>query len=129
MKEKSQRQIRVENLVRQEVSSAIVRDLNGYLPSPVSVVRVDVSKDLRYATVFFSCVDANADVKEVLYVLKEAAPHLNRQLGRVIHTKYTPRLRFRHDDSFDHAHDINRIFHEKIKYSEQTLAENREDEE
>jgi ribosome-binding factor A len=117
MKEKSQRQIRVENLVRQEVSSAIVRDLNGYLPSPVSVVGVDVSKDLRYATVYFSCVDQNADVDEVLYVLKEAAPHLNKQLGRVIQTKYTPRLRFRHDDSFNYAHDINKIIHEKIHYA------------
>tara|TARA_Y100001960_G_C14461549_1_gene722316 strand:- start:308 stop:682 length:375 start_codon:yes stop_codon:yes gene_type:complete len=118
MKEKSQRQIRVENLVRQEVSSAIVRDLNGYLPSPVSVVGVDVSKDLRYATVYFSCVDQNADVDEVLYVLKEAAPHLNKQLGRVIQTKYTPRLRFRHDESFNYAHDINKIIHEKIHYAE-----------
>ena len=118
MKEKSQRQIRVENLVRQEVSSAIVRDLNGYLPSPVSVVGVDVSKDLRYATVYFSCVDQNADVNEVLYVLKEAAPHLNKQLGRVIQTKYTPRLRFRHDESFNYAHDINKIIHEKIHYAE-----------
>ena len=118
MKEKSQRQIRVENLVIQEVSSAIVRDLNGYLPSPVSVVGVDVSKDLRYATVYFSCVDQNADVNEVLYVLKEAAPHLNKQLGRVIQTKYTPRLRFRHDESFNYAHDINKIIHEKIHYAE-----------
>lgn len=118
MKEKSQRQIRVENLVRQEVSSAIVRDLNGYLPSPVSVVGVDVSKDLRYATVYFSCVDASADVDEVLYVLKEAAPHLNKQLGKVIQTKYTPRLRFRHDDSFNYAHDINEIIHKKIHYAE-----------
>ncbi len=118
MKEKSQRQIRVENLIRQEVSSAIVRDLNGYLPSPVSVVGVDVSKDLRYATVYFSCVDQNADVNEVLYVLKEAAPHLNKQLGRVIQTKYTPRLRFRHDESFNYAHDINKIIHEKIHYAE-----------
>ena len=118
MKEKSQRQIRVENLIRQEVSSAIVRDLNGYLPSPVSVVGVDVSKDLRYATVYFSCVDQNADVDEVLYVLKEAAPHLNKQLGRVIQTKYTPRLRFRHDESFNYAHDINKIIHEKIHYAE-----------
>ena len=119
MKEKSQRQIRVENLVRQEVSSAIVRDLNGYLPSPVSVVSVDVSKDLRYATVFFSCVDQNADVDEVLYVLKEAAPHLNKQLGKVIQTKYTPRLRFRYDESFDYAHDINTILNEKVHYSKQ----------
>tara|TARA_Y100001960_G_scaffold244796_1_gene259343 strand:+ start:610 stop:987 length:378 start_codon:yes stop_codon:yes gene_type:complete len=117
MKEKSQRQFRVENLIRQEVSNAIVRDLNGYLPSPVSIVSVDVSKDLRYATVYFSCVDKEANLDDVLYVLKEAAPQLNKQLGKVIQTKYTPRLRFRHDDSFDYAHGINTIFN-SINYAE-----------
>lgn len=117
MKEKTQRQVRVENLIRQEVSTAIVRDLNSYLPGPVSIVSVDVSKDLRYATVYFSCVDKQASVDDVLYVLKEAAPMLNKHLGKVLQTKYTPRLRFRHDDSFDQAHDINTIFN-SITYAE-----------
>lgn len=125
MKEKSQRQVRVENLVRQEVSNAISRDLRDFLPTPVSVVGVDVSKDLRYATVYFSCVDQQADIDEVLYTLKEAAPHLNKQLGRVIHTKYTPRLRFRHDDTQDYAHDINTLLN-NIHYSEEFEEENEE---
>jgi ribosome-binding factor A len=119
MAEKTQRQFRVENLVRQEVSNAIVRDLRDFLPTPVSVVGVEVSKDLRYATVFFSCVDQNADIEEVLYILKEAAPNLNKQLGKAIQTKYTPRLRFRHDESYDYAHDINMIINEKVHYSKE----------
>lgn len=119
MKEKSQRQFKVENLIRKEVSAAIVKDLNGYLPTPVSIVSVDVSKDLRYATAYFSCLDQNADTDEVLYVLKEAAPALNKHLGKILQTKYTPRLRFRHDNSFDYAHDINKIINEKVHYSNQ----------
>lgn len=119
MKEKSQRQIRVEQLVRQEVSSAIIRDLSGFLPTPVSVVSVDVSKDLRYATVYYSCVDNNADLDEVQDILNRAAPSLNKSLGKTIHTKYTPRLRFRYDDSFDYAHGINTLIKEKVHYSDQ----------
>jgi ribosome-binding factor A len=119
MKEKSQRQVRVEQLVREEVSSAIVRDLTGFLPTPVSIVKVDVSKDLRYATVFYSCVDQNADLEIVQDILNQAAPNLNKTLGKMIHTKYTPKLRFRYDNSFDYAHDINSLIKNKIHYSEQ----------
>ena len=114
MKEKSQRQVRVANLVRQEVSTNIIRELADYLPTPISVTNVDISKDIRYATIFFSCVDENADIKEVLAILSDAAPRLNKILGKTINTKYTPRIRFRHDDSLDYAHGINSLLHKTL---------------
>lgn len=117
MKEKTQRQIRVENLVRQEVSSAVIRDLSGLLPCPISIVNVDVSKDLRYATVSYSCVVQEA-AEDVQHILDRAARGLNKTLGKTIHTKYTPKLRFKYDKSFDYAHEINTIIHEKVHYAE-----------
>ena len=118
MKEKTQRQTRVENLVKQEVSSAIIRDLGGFLPCPISVVSVDVSKDLRYATVNYSCMDPES-VEFVQQTLNRAAGGLNKSLGKMIHTKYTPKLRFKHDKSSDYAHEINTIIHDKIHYAEE----------
>ncbi|MCP4354662.1 MAG: 30S ribosome-binding factor RbfA [Proteobacteria bacterium] len=117
MKPKTQRQIRVENLVRQEVSSAIIRDLAGFLPCPISIVSVDTSKDLRYATVSYSCMDSES-VDDVQQILNKAAHSLNKTLGKAIHTKYTPKLRFIYDKSIEYSDEINQIM-QKIHYSDQ----------
>jgi len=116
MKEKTQRQIRVENLVRQEVSSAIIRDLSGFLPCPISIVSVDVSKDLRYATVSYSCMDSNS-TEEVQQILNKTAHSLNKSLGKAIHTKYTPKLRFIYDKSIEYSDEINKLM-QKIHYAD-----------
>ena len=47
---------------------------------------------------------------EIIKALNAHAKFLRGQLGRHIDMKFTPDLRFRHDESFDTASHIDRLF-------------------
>ena len=81
--------------------------------SLLSIVRVDVTRDLSYATVYISSMDGLDAAKEAVKGLKSAAGYMRRELGYALHLRHTPELRFVADDSIEYsagiAATINRI--------------------
>ncbi|MBQ9859856.1 MAG: 30S ribosome-binding factor RbfA [Clostridia bacterium] len=81
--------------------------------SLLSIVRVDVSRDLSYATVYISSMNGMDAAKEAVKGLKSAAGYMRRELGHALSLRYTPELRFVADDSIEYsagiAAVINRI--------------------
>lgn len=74
----------------------------------LSVTRVDVTGDLRYAKVFISAL-GQVDEKELKKGLKSAAGWLRRELGSSLNLRYTPELIFEIDHSIEHGAEINRL--------------------
>lgn len=107
----SQRQLRVGEEIRHILAGILAR---GDLHDPalagrsITVSEVRASPDLRNATVFIMPLAGVAE-SEVLSALKRAAPHLSHQLGRQLRVKFTPRLTFQLDRSFDEADRITRL--------------------
>ena len=105
MKTQSQRQLRAGELVRRAVSD-ILREGHVRDPSltraPITVSEARVSPDLRNATVFVSAMNM-ADPDMVAAALNKAAGFIQKELGRRIEMKFTPRLRFAADGRFDEA--------------------------
>jgi ribosome-binding factor A len=101
----SLRQLRVG----EELRHALVRVLGrGRLADPtvaeatITVTEVKVSPDLKSATVFVTPL-GGADLQATVDTLNRAARFLRGELGREIALRYTPRLTFAADLSFDHA--------------------------
>jgi ribosome-binding factor A len=75
----------------------------------VTVTGVKVSPDLRVAWVSYTALgDAHAQAASRA-ALRSAAPHLRHELGRQVHLKVTPELRFEVDDTFETGARIDRI--------------------
>ena len=105
------RMARVNEVVREAIGDEIER-LNDPRLGLVTVTGVDVSADLRQATVYYSAL-GRADKRGTGVVpqlepeqrestqaaLQAAAPHLRASLGRQVRLKYTPELTFREDPS------------------------------
>lgn len=72
----------------------------------VSLVSVDLSRDLSIARVYFSLLDPNADPEPVKEGLERASGFLRSRLGREIKIRHVPELRFAHDDSAAEAQRI-----------------------
>ena len=109
----SQRQLRVG----EEVRHALVRILSrGDLHDPllstasVTVTQVEVSPDLQNATAFVVPL-GGGQMDEVVRGLNRAAGFLRGQLGREVHLRFTPRLGFAADLSFDRADEVERLLH------------------
>ena len=79
----------------------------------VSIVRVDVTRDLSYATVYISSMSGIDAAKEADKGLKSAAGYMRRELGMALKLRHTPELRFVADNSIEYsaniAATINRI--------------------
>jgi len=107
----SQRQLRAGELIRHALSDILAREamhdpaLEGV---SVTVSEVRASPDLKHATVFCAPL-GDARHEEVLEGLNRAAGFLRKRLGDEIEMKFTPALRFVHDESFQAASDMEAL--------------------
>ena len=77
--------------------------------SLLSIVKVDVSGDLSYATVYVSAIEGYEKTVESVKVLKGAAGFLRHELGSRMTLRKVPELRFIADNSIQKSADISRI--------------------
>ncbi len=75
----------------------------------LSIVKVDVSGDLSYATVYVSAIEGFDKTVESVKGLKNAAGFLRRELGARLKLRKTPELRFVADNSIEHSANIAKI--------------------
>lgn len=107
----SLRLLRVGESIRQVISEVLFR---GDLHAPeldslaVTVSEVRCSPDLRHATAFIMPLGGK-DREETIAILNRLAGPIAREVGKRVRLKYTPRLRFRLDESFDEAGHIDAI--------------------
>jgi ribosome-binding factor A len=108
------RTARVNEVVHEVIAEALER-LSDPRVELVTVTGVDVSADLRHATIYYSVPvrrGATAAKDEVAAGLTAAAPHLRTELGRQVRMKYLPRLAFREDPSVEAAQRVEDILRE-----------------
>jgi len=108
----SQRQLRAGELVRHALVE-ILREEELDDPSlhgvSVTVTEARMSPDLRHATVFVEPL-GGGHAPEVVAGLNRVARFLRGRLGRAIDMKFTPELKFVHDETFDAAAAMDRLF-------------------
>ncbi len=80
-------------------------ELEGY---SITVSEVRVSPDLKNATVFVMPL-AGKGRETLLTVLKPLAPQLRGILSKKVDLRYTPKLHFELDKSFDEASRIHQL--------------------
>jgi ribosome-binding factor A len=91
------RHLRVNELVKRELSGMIAREIN-FEGTLVSINAVDVAPDLKSAHVFVSILGAGKG-KGVIDKLEAHRPALQAALSRHVVLKYTPHLIFHLDES------------------------------
>jgi ribosome-binding factor A len=104
------RLLRVNELVKRELSSIIAREIN-FEGALVSINHVDVTADLKNAHVFVSVLRPEAGAN-VIGKLESHRPLLQSELGRHLTMKYTPHLLFHLDDSIARGSRVIEILRE-----------------
>ncbi|KQV62232.1 MULTISPECIES: 30S ribosome-binding factor RbfA [unclassified Caulobacter] len=118
----SQRQLRAGELIRHALVDVFREE---GLADPVlvnvsiTVSEVRMSPDLRHAVCFVEPLGSglrgeagrkDEDIAEVIKALNRGASFLRGRLGKVIDMKFTPDLKFIHDESFGAAAHMDRLF-------------------
>ncbi len=100
----SRRTERVNDLLREELSSLLLREVKdprlGH--GLTTITEVQVSPDLRHAIVFVSYLgEAESERTEVLAALKSASHFLHNELVRRLQLRMVPEFAFRFDPSIE----------------------------
>ena len=85
--------------------------INGLL----SILKVDLSKDLSLCRVYVSSLDGIDAAKSAVEGLNSAAGYVRRELGRRIKLRRSPQIQFVADDSIEHSAHINQMLHDLNK--------------
>ncbi len=78
----------------------------------VSIVRCEVTNDLRYAKCYISVLGSQEQEKEVMKGLKSASGWLRREVGHRVQLRYAPELVFELDRSITHGVHISTMLRE-----------------
>lgn len=102
--------------ISEEVHKAVDRIIRDEVNDPRvggtwSIVRCEVTRDLRYAKVRISILEADRR-KPMMEALNRAAGFIRRELGREVDLRYVPEVQFELDTNMEYAAKINRILKE-----------------
>ena len=110
----SQRQLRVGELVKQNLGELFIRNeakipaINSKL---ITVTEVRMTPDLKTARVYVIPL-GGIDTKETVKILTEYAHLVRKALSKRLDIKFLPKLTFVEDNSFEYAEKIERLIKE-----------------
>lgn len=104
---------RLGNVLHKEISHILMTEVKDEDLRFVTITKVDLSSDLSYAKVYFTCLDLEKKEK-VIKDINNASKFIRSELiKRKIEMRIIPELTFIYDDSIEYGNKIESII-EKI---------------
>jgi ribosome-binding factor A len=107
-----ERMRRVNEAVREVLSTAIGSDLKDPRIGFVTVTAVDTSPDLRHARVYVSVLASEEGRVDTLAGLASSRGYLQARVAQELRLKHTPQLDFEYDESTDRGLRISELLRE-----------------
>ncbi len=103
---------KVNEELKKQISHVLTFELkNTKVTGLISVTKVKVTPDFKYAKVYVSILNAKSTAK-TMEGLKESAGFIRSQLAKTINLRITPELVFEIDDSLEYGAKIDKILKE-----------------
>lgn len=109
---------RIDEEYRKELSQIIGYELkNPNVTGLISVTKVKVTQDLKYAKVYVSILNSK-NIEETMEGLKKSSGFIRTELAKRINLRNTPELIFEIDDSMEYGAKIDSILKEILPEKE-----------
>ena len=106
---------RVDEEMKKEISYIISNEIKDpNVTGLISVTKVHVTTDLKYAKVYVSILNAK-NTKETLAGLKKSAGFVRSEVAKRVNLRTTPEIIFELDDSMEYGARIDSILKEVMK--------------
>lgn len=103
---------KVAEAIRQEVSIIIHDKLKDPRMGFVTITRVELTKDLRYARIFFSVLGKDEDYKKTKQALDSALGFIRKLIAQRINLRFAPEIDFKEDRSSEYSVRIQQVLDE-----------------
>ncbi|HBY99772.1 MAG TPA: 30S ribosome-binding factor RbfA [candidate division Zixibacteria bacterium] len=108
---------RLQSQIIKEISDIVANELRDTPPAMITFTRAEISRDLKYAKVYFSVLGKDDDMTPSFEFLKRHAGVIRHMVGKRMRIRFTPEITFHFDTSTAHVMRINEIL-EQIKRDE-----------
>ncbi len=100
---------RVADLLQREIARLLQKETAFREAGLITVSFVDVSPDLRNASVYFTCLGPTCSEEALTDLLNERARHIRRLLGQSLALRAVPQLVFRFDQTLNRANRLTEL--------------------
>lgn len=108
----TQRTNRVDELLRQEISALIVREIADPRIGFATITDVETAPDLRHARVWVSVIGSAEERKAAVQALQRAMPFIRHELGGRLRIRRIPELHVELDDTMERGTRVLRLLNE-----------------
>lgn len=112
---------RIAEMMQRKLAQIIQQEIKDpRLPSFLTLSRVEVSKDLSHAKVYFTVLQG--DHAQISSILNAAASYLRTALARTLTIRIVPQLHFVYDASLEHGMRLSRLIDEVNRATDDDAA-------
>lgn len=97
---------RVQEALRQEISKIVQNEIKDPRIGFITITKVELTKDLRYAKVYFSVLGEMKNKDLALKGLNSAKGYIKNLVAERIKLRFVPEVIFKIDDSLEHTKEI-----------------------
>ena len=116
----SHRSLRMAEAIREVLSSAILFEVADPRVQAVTVLRVELSNDLRSCTCYVSVMGHSQVPRTAMAGLTSATGFLQARVASRLQTRFTPVLAFKFDDSVKKSVEMSRLITEALAADTET---------
>lgn len=98
---------KVAQAIKKEISGIIHDELNDPRLGFITIMRADVTKDLRMVKVYFSVMGSQKQKDKAGEGLESAAGFIRKRLGGHLKLRFVPEIIFKLDESVEYSIDIS----------------------
>lgn len=118
---------RVADLIQHQLARILLKEINDPRLKDFSLTAVDVSPDLRQATVFYTVLNTD-NLKGVEKALSKVSGYLRHLLADATELRYVPQLRFIYDESIERGSRMSALIDKAIDEDTKLHQDGEEDE-
>lgn len=100
---------RLQSQMIKELARVVEEDLKDRPPYMITFTRTEISRDLRYAKVYYSVLGSEEEIDACLTFLKRHAGIIKKLIGSKMRIKHMPEIKYIYDAAGDNVARIGEI--------------------
>jgi ribosome-binding factor A len=100
---------RLQSQMIKELALIVEEDLKDRPPHMLTFIRSEISRDLRYAKVYFSVLGGGQEIETSMEFLKRHAGIIKKIMGKRMRIKHVPEISYIYDEAGESVSRIGEI--------------------
>ncbi len=115
---------RVAEEIKKEIGRIIHNELNDPRIGFVTITKVDLSRDCRFAKVYFSLLGSKKQLRDTQVGLARSKGFIRKLLAQRVKLRYTPEIVFKLDEGIEYSIHISQVM-ERLKEKDESNERNK----